>query len=105
MKKTIFILAIGSLVLSSCFKRHYPEPLICPDEPVTIRTIDTLVLENCSKYTSEIRWELPDGGFSTQQTVRFTNSTPGDYYIYLKAKNKYYANDYITERKVTVVLP
>lgn len=102
--QVLFVLMV-SISLSSCFKAKEPEAKICPEEPLTITTKDTLFLENCSKNYSEFRWTLPDGAFSTQDIVSFHNVNVGDYTITLSVKNNEYANDYKTERRVKVVLP
>ncbi len=105
--KTLLTVGFGAclLMLVSCVKPKEPNAKICPEEPVVITTKDTLVLENCSEHYDTQRWELPDGSFSTQNKVAFTNTVPGVYNIILKVSNNDYANDYVAERKIEVRNP
>ena len=106
MKSLVALSFFACIVLiTSCLKPKEPIAKICPEEPATITTKDTLVLENCSEFFETQRWELPNGAFSNQNKIAFTTSVPGDYVIILKVKNNNYANDYIAERTVKVTLP
>lgn len=105
--KSVVILSLSACLIfvASCVKPKEPRARICPEEPVVITTNDTLTLENCSESYDTQRWDLPNGAFSTQNSVAFASSTPGIYYITLKVKNNDYANDYIATRKVEVIVP
>ncbi len=106
MKSVVILsLSVCLIVIASCVKPKEPRARICPEEPIVITTKDTLVLENCSENYETQRWDLPNGAFSTQNSIAFASPTPGVYYIQLKVKNNDYANDYVTQRKVEVKLP
>ncbi len=101
----ISVCLISIVLLGSCVKPKEPVAKICPETPITIKTTDTLILENCSEYAEEVRWELPDGAFSEQNKIAFWNTTPGVYTVILKVRNNDYANFYIAEGKITVEAP
>lgn len=91
------------ILIASCFKPKEPRARICPEEPLIITTLDSLVLENCSEHAESQRWDLPNGAFSTQNKVAVTSAVPTTYNITLSVSNNDYANDYITTRTLKIV--
>jgi PKD repeat protein len=102
---TLSVCLMGIIFLGSCIKPKEPIVRICPESPITIKTNDTLILENCSEYAEEVRWELPGGAFSEQDKVAFWNTTVGTYTVTLKVRNNDYANFYSVDAVINVEAP
>jgi hypothetical protein len=94
--------------MAACERRGEPVPLICTEakisvnDQVTIRQSDTLVLVNCSKRFSKQRWELPNGGTSTSETVYYIPESTGTFEIRLFVSNDDFVNEYEAVKYVVV---
>lgn len=103
--KAVAILSFSAamIFMASCIKPKEPRARICPEEPLFITTDDTLVLENCSDSYETQRWDLPNGIFSTQNSVAVASAVPTTYKVQLTVGNNDFANDNITTRTLKIV--
>ena len=102
--KLFFAVLIMSTLFFAC-KTKQPTPQICPENLAIINKGDTVVFENCSKNYLSQRWEITGGGASTEEKIRFSTQLVGEYSIKLFVKNDFYADEFMIERKITVVNP
>ena len=109
MMKYCLLICCLVLCLFACKRRGEPVPKICPqgkeviDNKVTIKLTDTLILVNCSERFTKLRWEMPDGGTSTQETVFYVPSTIGIFDAHLFVSNNDFVNEYEAVQQIEVI--
>ena len=102
--KLFFAVIITTTLFFAC-KTKQPTAQICPENLAIIKKGDTVEFENCSKNYITQRWELQGGGSSTEEKIRFSSQLLGEFSIKLFVKNDFYADEFMIERKITVVNP
>jgi hypothetical protein len=95
MKNSVLILVV-LISFIACKKKQEPQPQICFGKEI-YKYKDTIVVSNCSKYYTGLRWVMPDGTQTKVETIYFVPSAPNIYTFTIYVNN----NDYITEYKTT----